>query len=265
MSKIMDAVRSFLSDGKRDGDGKRLFNSAVILAAGTGSRFDGERKKQFVQIEGVPVVVRTARIFNDCDFISEIVVVTTANEVDGCRQLLSDGGIHKVTAVVAGGSTRQQSAKIGFDHVNPKCDFVAIHDAARCLVTEEMIRGTFDAATRYGASAAAEMVVDTVKRADVNGMVTETLDRREIWLAKTPQTFKADVYRAASYMAVKDGFEGTDDVSLAEHLGFKVKLVDCGTENMKLTYPEDEIRVRQILEWRALAAEAALEKGEVEA
>lgn len=250
MSKFFDAVLSFLSACKRDENGKKLFNSVVLLAAGSGSRFDADRKKQFVEIDGVPVVVRSAGIFNDCDFISEIVVVTVANEVDGCRKLLADAGITKVTKVVAGGSTRQQSAKLGFDNVNPKCDFVALHDAARCLVTEKMILDTFDAAYRYGASAAAEKVVDTVKRADVNGMVKETLDRREIWLAKTPQTFKADVYRAASYMAVKDGFEGTDDVSLAEHLGFKVKLVDCGTENIKLTYPEDEIRMRQILALR---------------
>jgi len=250
MSKFFDAVRVFLDDFKRDEKGKKFFNSVVLLAAGSGSRFAADRQKQFVEIDGVPVIVRSAKIFNDCDFVSEIVVVTVGNEVDGCRKILSDWGIHKVTKVVAGGSTRQQSAKIGFDNVNPACDYVAIHDAARCLVTEDIIRATFDAACQYGASAAAEKVVDTVKRADVNGFVTETLDRREIWLAKTPQTFKADVYRCASYMAVKDGFQGTDDVSLAEHLGFKVKLLDCGSENIKLTYPEDEIRIKQILERR---------------
>ena len=250
MSRFFDAVRSVLDDLKRDRDGKKFFNSVVLLAAGSGSRFAADRQKQFVEIEGMPVVVRSAKLFNDCDLVSEIVVVTVGNEVDGCRKILSDWGIHKVTKVVAGGSTRQQSAKIGFDNVNPVCDYVAIHDAARCLVTEDVIRATFDAAYRYGASVAAEKVVDTVKRADANGFVTETLDRREIWLAKTPQTFKADVYRCASYMAVKDGFEGTDDVSLAEHLGFKVKLVDCGTENIKLTYPEDEERMKQILALR---------------
>ncbi len=254
MSKVLDAVKSFLSVPKKDADGKKLFNSAVILAAGSGSRFDAERKKQFAEIDGIPVIVRSASAFNDCDFISEIVVVTVANEVDGCRKILEDAGITKLTKVVAGGSTRQKSSKIGFDNVNPLCDYVAIHDAARCLVTEQMIYDTFEAAYSYGASAAAEKVVDTVKRADAAGLVKETLDRREIWLAKTPQTFKAEVYRAASYMAEKDGFEGTDDVSLAEHLGFKVKLTDCGTENIKLTYPEDEFRMVQILERRRSAA-----------
>ena len=130
MSKVVDAVLSFFSASVKDGDGKKLFNSVVLLAAGSGSRFDAERKKQFVEIDGVPVVVRSAKIFNDCDFISEIVDVTVGNEVDGCRKLLSDAGITKVTNVVAGGSTRQESAKIGFDHVNPKCDFVAIHDSS---------------------------------------------------------------------------------------------------------------------------------------
>jgi len=250
MAKFIDSVLALLNPGKQDENGKKLFNSAVILAAGTGSRFDAERKKQFMEIGGVPVIVRTARVFDACDYISEIVVVTVANEVDGCRNILKEAGIAKLTKVVAGGSTRQQSAKIGFDNVNPLCDYVAIHDAARCLVTEKIIGDTFEAAYRYGASAAAEKVVDTVKRADANGMVKETLDRREIWLAKTPQTFKADVYRAACYMAVKDGFEGTDDVSLAEHLGFRVKLVDCGTDNIKLTYPEDERRMLNILKLR---------------
>ncbi len=250
MSKVIDTLKALFTPSVKDADGKHLFRSAVILAAGSGSRFDSERKKQFVEIDGVPVVVRSARAFNDCDFISEIVVVTVANEVDGCRKILEDAGITKLTKVVAGGNTRQVSSKIGFDNVNPLCDYVAIHDAARCLVTEKIIRDTFDAAYSYGASVAAEKVVDTVKRADGAGLVKETLDRREIWLAKTPQTFKAEVYRAAAYMAEKDGFEGTDDVSLAEHLGFKVKLVDCGTENIKLTYPEDELRMKQILEYR---------------
>ncbi|MBE6598875.1 MAG: 2-C-methyl-D-erythritol 4-phosphate cytidylyltransferase [Ruminococcaceae bacterium] len=251
MGKILETVGNvFRSALEKDGNGKKYFNSAVILAAGSGSRFDSERKKQFVEIDGVPVVVRSAKVFNDCDFISEIVVVTVANEVDGVRRILEAAGITKLTKVVAGGATRQESSRIGFDNVNPMCDFAAIHDGARCLVTEEMIRDTFTAAYSWGAACAAEKVVDTVKRADVNGMVKETLDRREIWLAKTPQTFKADVYRAASYTAMKDGFEGTDDVSLAEHCGFKVKLVDCGTENIKLTYPEDEARMREILERR---------------
>lgn len=250
MAKIVDTVLSLLGGQRTDGEGKKLFNSVVILAAGTGSRFAEDRKKQFVEIAGVPVLVRTAGIFNSCPCISEIVVVTGQNDADGCRKLLEDAGITKLTKVVAGGATRQQSAKIGFDNVNPLCDFVAVHDAARCLVTEQNILDTFEAAYRYGAAAAAEKVVDTVKRADVNGIVRETLDRREIWLAKTPQVFQANVYRAASYMAVRDGFEGTDDASLAERLGFKVKLVDCGTENIKLTYPEDEIRMANILKSR---------------
>lgn len=247
MSKLVDGARSLLNGLERSKNEKKIFHSAVILAAGTGSRFDKERKKQFVEIDGVPTLVRTARIFQDCAFVDEIVVVTVANETDGCRNLLREAGVSKLTRVVAGGSTRQQSAKIGFDSVNPLCDFATIHDAARCLVTEKILRDTLDAARRYGAAAAAEKVVDTVKRADANGMILETLDRREIWLAKTPQVFKAEVYRAASYMAERDGFEGTDDVSLAERLGFPVKLVDCGADNIKLTYPEDERRVRIIL------------------
>ncbi len=259
LSLLRGVAHSLSTEQK--GKAKTYFQSAVILAAGNGSRFGEVEKKQFVSLMGVPVLVRTARIFEQCAFIDEIVVVTGQSDVDGCRNILAEAGLQKVTTVVAGDKTRQQSAKIGFDHVNPACDFVAIHDAARCLVTEEIIAASFAAAHQYGAASAAEKVVDTVKRADERGMVQETLDRRTIWLAKTPQVFKADVYRAACYMAVKNGFAGTDDVSLAEEVGFPVKLVECGSENLKLTYPEDLFRMEEILKARE-AREKAENEGE---
>lgn len=251
-SGILSVLREALPTG-RDEDGRRFFHSAVLLAAGSGSRFSGEIKKQFVEIGGVPALLRTARVFAACPRVGEIVVVAPQSDVDGCRNLLRE--VEKVTKVIAGGKTRQQSAKRGFDAINPKADFVAIHDAARCLVTEKMLNDTFDAAYRYGAAAAAEKAVDTVKRADVNGMVRETLNREEIWLAKTPQVFQAEVYRAACYLAERDGFSGTDDLSLAERLGFPVKLVPCGEENPKLTYPSDVPRMEAILAFRGQSAE----------
>ncbi|MGN1345798.1 MAG: 2-C-methyl-D-erythritol 4-phosphate cytidylyltransferase, partial [Eubacteriales bacterium] len=123
-----------------------------------------ERAKQFIEIQGLPVVVRSAMAFQQTEEIHEIVVVTRAADVDGCGTLLRKHGITKLTKVIAGGSTRQESAKIGFDAVNPACDFVAIHDAARCLVTPDMIEAVFGTAYVSGAAACANMVVDTIKK-----------------------------------------------------------------------------------------------------
>lgn len=224
------------------------FHSAVILAAGSGLRFGKAEGKHMATVEGIPVLSRSVMAFESCPAVDEIVVVTRAEDVELCRSLLS--GITKLRTVVAGGETRQQSAKIGFDAIDPKAELVSIHDAARCLVTPELITKVTEEAALHGAAAAAERVVDTVKRADENRNIQETLDREKIWLVKTPQTFLADMYRAAAYMAERDGVTATDDCALAERLGFSVRLVDCGWENIKITFPEDVARAEMILAMR---------------
>jgi len=226
----------------------KKFHSAVILAAGSGVRFGDKNGKHMTVIDGIPVLRRSVQAFEDCITVDEIVVVTKEEDMDACRSLLS--GITKLTAIVPGGETRQSSAKRGFDAVNPAAELVSIHDAARCLVTPELIARVAEEAAIHGAAAAAEKTVDTVKRVDKNGYIEETLDRDYIWLVKTPQIFLADMYRAASYMAQRDGAAATDDCALAERLGFKVKMVDCGWENIKITYPEDVYRAKLILEMR---------------
>lgn len=226
------------------------FHSAVILAAGSGLRFGKAEGKHMAQVEGIPVLSRSVMAFESCPAVDEIVVVTRAEDVEECRSLLA--GITKLRTVVAGGETRQQSAKFGFDAIDPKAELVSIHDAARCLVTPELITKVTEEAAIYGAAAAAERVVDTVKRADENGNIQETLDREKIWLVKTPQIFLADMYRAAAYMAERDGVTATDDCALAERLGFSVKLVDCGWENIKITFPEDVARAEMILTMRRM-------------
>lgn len=239
-----------LSSLIRAASGKKRFNSAIILAAGSGTRFGDDKAKQFVEIDGIPVLVRSALAFENSEEIHEIVVVTRKADVEGCRNILKNAGITKLTSVVAGGDTRQQSAKIGFEAANPDCDFVAIHDAARCLVTNDMIEAAFESAYVNGAAACAGRVVDTIKKSNGNNIITETVDRENTWLVQTPQIFMADMYRAASYMAEKDGVNVSDDCALCERLGFKVKLVDCGKTNIKITYPEDVIFAEAILKSR---------------
>lgn len=223
------------------------YTSAVILAAGSGTRFGGSVKKQYVDILGYTPVQRCALVFESSKVIDEIVFVGDVEELTAQLESLN---LKKLKKIVPGGKTRQESALCGFDAISRRSKYVAIHDAARCLVTESIIEDTVKAAYKYRASVAAEKTVDTVKRADKDGFLAETLDRDYIWLAKTPQVFLTDIYRVSAYTAKKEGIEATDDCMLAERLGFKVKLVDCGHDNIKLTSFGDLDRAISILKKR---------------
>ncbi|MBQ7930368.1 MAG: 2-C-methyl-D-erythritol 4-phosphate cytidylyltransferase [Clostridia bacterium] len=231
----------------RQAAGAKRFCSAVILAAGSGRRFDDSRAKQFMEIGGESVLIRSVRVFQQSELYQEIVVVTRQADIEGVRNTLVSAGMTKVTRVIAGGDTRQESAKRGFDAVNPACTYVAIHDAARCLLTDEMLDAVMESAFVTGAAACAQRAVDTLKRTNGNNDITETIDRENCWQVQTPQVFLADMYRAASYLAEKDHVLATDDCALCERLGFSVRLVDCGRTNMKITYPEDVVIAEAIL------------------
>lgn len=239
MGKVSSLIRTVT--------GKKRFSSAVILAAGRGTRFSDERAKQFELICGKPVILHSALAFEKCELVDEIIVVCAVNETEKCRSILKNGGISKLTRIVVGGKTRGESAQNGFEAVNPACEFVAIHDAARCLVTPGMIEAAFESAFVCGGAACAAKCTDTLKRADGAGNVLETVDRESIWLVQTPQIFNANMYRAALYYAEKDGVSATDDCALCERLGFKIKMVDSGKTNMKITYPEDIVAAEAIL------------------
>lgn len=244
-----------LSAAKRAADKLRArrMTSAVILAAGNGTRFmDGEdsEKKQFVLVAGKPAILRTVEAFEMCDDVDEIIVVTGSGDVERCSSIL-EGRASKLKRVIPGGETRQESAKAGLEAIDPSSEFIAVHDGARCLVTPEIISNVLRGAAEYGAAAAAERAVDTVKYADENGMIEDTIDRSRVWLVKTPQIFLANMYRAGVYMAERDKAIVTDDCMLVERLGFKVKLIDCGSENIKLTYGNDLAFAENVIRRRA--------------
>lgn len=223
------------------------FTSAVILAAGNGTRFGGSVKKQFVDVLGVPCIVRTVAAFECCKAIDEIILV---GDTEALSAIFKDRSFKKLARIVPGGPTRQDSALCGFDAVSEKSKYVAIHDGARCLITPEMIEATVKEAYHYRASAAAHRSEDTVKIADKNGLIESTTDRDKIWLVQTPQVFLNDVYRVSAYMAKKDAAVVTDDCMLCERLGFEVKLVECGRENIKLTNPDDLKLCEAIIAYR---------------
>ncbi|MBQ8408667.1 MAG: 2-C-methyl-D-erythritol 4-phosphate cytidylyltransferase [Clostridia bacterium] len=244
--KLAEVLRAFV--GKTE---KKYYTSAVILAAGSSTRMGDGQSKQFLELCGVPVVARTIMEFNKSEFIDEIIVVAKEDEIGKYDGFADTYGIDKPFKVIAGGDTRQVSARNGVDAVNDKSKFIAIHDAARCLITQEMIARVCHSAYLHECAILAIRAIDTVKIGDKNAFVEETPDRKLAWQAQTPQVFKVNAFRAAAYIARDEKFEGTDDASLLEHIRIPVKLIEGSRENIKVTEPMDVYFAEAILKARA--------------
>lgn len=221
--------------------------SVIIVAAGRGARMGGVNKP-FIGIGGVPVLARAVTAFEESAYVREIVIVTSEDCLDKVTALAGNYGFHKISCVVTGGSTRQVSAKNGLDAVSGRCGFVAIHDGARPFIRTNEIDAVIRAAFSFGASAAAARVKDTIKVADEHGFIESTPERRRLWAVQTPQIFTARAYRRALDAAFAAGRDYTDDCQLLESLGIKVKLVECGYTNIKITTKDDIVMGEKILE-----------------
>ena len=227
---------------------KAGFVSAVILAAGSGTRFGSEGgTKQNIPVLGIPAVVRATLAFEKCSVIDEIILVGKKDEIATLNGYVRDYALTKVTHVIEGGDVRSESSFKGVSRVDPRCGYVAIHDGARCLVTPGIVEKTVADGVKYGAAAAAERVVDTVKKADSDGFIETTVDREYVWLGKTPQVFAIDIYKKCAAAAMEDGAYVTDDCLMVERLGSKIKLTDCGKNNIKLTTRDDLERAEYII------------------
>ena len=224
--------------------------SAIIVAAGNSTRMGKGVSKQLLKLSGVPVLARTLHAFDCSGYIDEIIVVTRPEDMSEVSALLTKYGIKKTVRLVAGGATRADSVKRGVMAVNKKTKFVAIHDGARCLITPQMIKKVLRAAYLHKAATAACTVCDTVKIATKRGFIERTENRDLVWLAQTPQVFDINLYHTA-LANVKDN-SLTDDNQLIEALGYPVKLVDCGADNLKITRPEDLPRAQAILAQRRM-------------
>lgn len=225
--------------------------SAVILAGGSGSRLGGDVPKQLFEILGRPLISYSLEAFQNSAHCREIVIVCPEGEEKTYRDIAERYHIDKLAAVAAGGATRQISSLRGFLKTDDRIRYVAIHDAARCLITTDMINRIYlVAAATKDCVIAASRIPDTLKTADPLGYVTDTPDRGKTFAAATPQFFYRNTYKAVAFTAVKDGFSATDDSALAEHYGIRTKLEILDEPNFKVTYPQDILTAEALLKAR---------------
>ena len=215
---------------------------AVIVAAGSASRMGGI-DKVMAPLGGTPMVARTAAAFQNCDAIAEIVIVTRPDLIRPISALCA--GMDKVRAVVAGGSSRQESVWLGLNALSEDIQLAAIHDGARPLVSNLVIDRTVRAANSYGAAAPAVPVKDTIKVVK-GGLVEKTPDRATLQAVQTPQVFDFDLLRGALKQAGEEKAAVTDDCSAVERLGMKVKIVEGDERNLKVTTPMD-LKIAEML------------------
>jgi 2-C-methyl-D-erythritol 4-phosphate cytidylyltransferase len=216
---------------------------AIIVAAGESKRMGGI-DKMFAPLGGQPLLLRATRPFQECPLIHQIVVVVSGEKEEKSRHIVGGGGWDKVTDVCLGGRRRQDSVAAGLK-ILKDCDWVVIHDGARPLVTIDLIERGLEAARETGAAAAAVLVTDTIKLVSDHEIVMGTPPRRNLRAVQTPQVFRSDIIRKAYQQATGDV---TDDASLAEQAGYKVKLYAGSYDNIKVTTPDD-LALAEVL-WR---------------
>jgi 2-C-methyl-D-erythritol 4-phosphate cytidylyltransferase len=215
-------------------------NVAIIAAAGQGERLGGRRAKQFLELAGTPVIIHTLKRFEQCAAINEVFVVLPAHEAASFLTLAAKYGLRKLSRVVTGGPTRAESVWRGLQAIRAAtANIVAVHDGVRPFVTPEEIARTVEAAEMSGAAILAAPAIDTIKEIE-DGEVLRTLARAQLRHALTPQCFRYTLLRRA-YEEAGDlsTTDITDDSSLVERLGARVRIVEGDARNIKITRPED--------------------------
>jgi len=223
-------------------------NVAIVVAGGQGTRFGGHRPKQFLQLNGVPIIIHTLRRFEESAQIDKVVVVLPAGEVTGFPALADQFVLKKIWRVVAGGDTRAQSVAHGLAVID-EAEVVTVHDAVRPLVTPDEIDRVVEVASESGAAVLVATVNETIKEVESN-QVIRTVPRAQLRRALTPQSFHFHILKEA-YQDLAElessGIDVTDDSSLVERLGVTVATVDGNGTNMKITNPGDLLIAEAIL------------------
>ena len=221
---------------------------AIIPAGGSGRRLKAGIAKQYLLLDGLPVLVHSLKAFEQALVINEIIVVVPESDIKYVREeLIKKNDLKKVTNVIAGGAQRQDSVRNGLAAIDDKCDIVLVHDGVRPFVTEKMINEVVAAAKKDQAASIGVKAKDTIKETQDNGLVVKTVQRQNIWLTQTPQAFPFAVLKKAYEAAQSDNYYGTDDASLVERIGIKVKMIAGSYDNIKITTPEDLIIAEALL------------------
>jgi 2-C-methyl-D-erythritol 4-phosphate cytidylyltransferase len=222
---------------------------AAIVAAGSGRRLG--RPKQFIELAGLPMVGWSIQTFAAMPEICELVIATEPESIEPMRALVRRLAANLTHRVVAGGATRQESARECIVALSEDCEAAFIHDGARPLVTQADVRGGMRETRRGRGALLAEPLVDTIKRVDPDTQIVDgTLERSELWAAQTPQFGWAADLRAAHERARMDGTAVTDDAALLERIGVEVVVIPSSGENFKVTLPADVDRADVILRRR---------------
>ncbi|HEV7866326.1 MAG TPA: 2-C-methyl-D-erythritol 4-phosphate cytidylyltransferase [Chthoniobacteraceae bacterium] len=224
--------------------------SAIIVAAGSSRRMGFD--KLLTPLAGKPVLWHSLKAFSDCKDIDEILVVTREEQMDAIEKLVTDEKFKKVRKVISGGGERHISVWNGLQAVNSEgSEFIAIHDGARPLTTPKLIRACLDLARMHGAACCASQIPDTVKRASVEQMVTESVERTGLWAMQTPQVFSSGLILQAYASLMAKHEMVTDEVSAVQKLGKKIALLRNEEWNPKITYPHDLELVEHVLQLRS--------------
>jgi len=211
--------------------------SAIIVAGGSSQRMGFD--KLFAVIAGEPVIAHTIRAFERATAVSEILVVAREQRHDEIKKISCSAGFKKISAIVPGGERRQDSVRAGMDQIDREAKYVAVHDAARPLITPEQIERAFEQCRVHGSAALAQPVNDTLKRADADLLVVSSVDRHQLYAMQTPQIFERKLIVDAYRRVYADNASVTDEVSALERLGHKIALILNDDFNFKITYPRD--------------------------
>jgi 2-C-methyl-D-erythritol 4-phosphate cytidylyltransferase len=213
--------------------------SAIIVAAGRGTRMGPNVDKLFLEVAGHPVVAHTWKRFDATPCIDDIVLVVRAGMEGAFSDLSAMLGLTKPFQIVPGGQERQDSVWRGLDALSNSTEIVAIQDGARPCTSPELIAATVQAAREFGAAVAAQRVTDTIKESADGLTISKHLDRHRLWSVQTPQTFRVEVIRRALGAVMEKDLLVTDDTAACEWIGQPVKLVDSVTPNPKVTVASD--------------------------
>lgn len=219
--------------------------AAIVVGAGSGERMGAD--KIFAGLAGKPVIAWSLDVLQGCEAINEIILVLHKDKIEAGKKLVAQRRLTRVSAVCEGGRLRQDSVMKGLEQVRG-CQWVLVHDGARPFLTGKLIEDGIQAAKQTGAAVAAVPLKDTVKEVDGDGVVTRTPERNLLWAVQTPQVFRAGILKEA-YRALNGEF--TDDASVVERAGYKVKLYPGDEHNIKITTPQDRLLAEMTAgDWR---------------